>query len=118
MDALLSRAGGTGSAMPASSSAQSALWRNNVRFAGAGDRTIVFAHGFGCDQAVWRWVAPAFENDHLTVCFDHVGAGASDPASYCPEKYATLDGYVEDLLEICDQAHCATSSTSAIRSAP
>lgn len=103
MDALLNQGGGAEAALPVAG-AQSALWRNNVRFAGAGDRTIVFAHGFGCDQAVWRWVAPAFESDHLTVCFDHVGAGGSDPASYCPEKYASLDGYVQDLIELCEQA--------------
>ena len=104
MDTLLNGTGAIDWAISASGPAQSALWRNNVRFAGAGDRTIVFAHGFGCDQAVWRWVAPAFEKDHLTVSFDHVGAGGSDPASYCPQKYSTLDGYVQDLLEICDEA--------------
>jgi sigma-B regulation protein RsbQ len=102
MDALLTVAGAPQPAAPAGT--RNALQRNNVRFAGAGARAMVFAHGFGCDQAVWRSVAPAFEQDYLTVCFDHVGAGGSDPASYCPEKYATLDGYVQDLLDICAEA--------------
>jgi sigma-B regulation protein RsbQ len=62
---------------------------------------MVFAHGFGCDQNMWRSVAPAFEGDFQTVLFDHVGAGRSDLAAYDPAKYASLDGYAEDLVEIC-----------------
>lgn len=61
---------------------------------------MVFAHGFGCDQNMWRFVAPAFEGDFQTVLFDHVGAGGSDLSAYDPKKYATLDGYAEDVLEI------------------
>ena len=61
---------------------------------------MVFAHGFGCDQHMWRFVAPAFENDFKTVLFDHVGAGQSDLSAYDPEKYRTLDGYADDLIEI------------------
>lgn len=78
----------------------SAIRRNNVRIRGAGARAMVFAHGFGCDQNMWRYVAPAFEADFRTVLFDHVGAGRSDLASYDPAKYAALSGYAEDLLEI------------------
>ncbi len=77
------------------------LRRNNVRIKGTTGRTIVFAHGFGCDQTVWRRVAPAFENDFRTVTFDHVGAGDSSTTAYDPEKYASLDGYVQDLLDMC-----------------
>ena len=62
---------------------------------------MLFAHGYGCDQNMWRFVAPAFEADHRVVLFDHVGAGRSDLASYVPRKYATLDGYAEDVMEIC-----------------
>jgi sigma-B regulation protein RsbQ len=80
--------------------ALSALTRNNVHVAGSGKRAIVFAHGFGCDQNMWRFVAPAFEGDFRTVLFDHVGAGASDLSAYDPRKYATLDGYAEDVVEI------------------
>lgn len=61
---------------------------------------MVFAHGFGCDQAMWRLVAPAFEADFTTVLFDHVGAGGSDISAYHIDKYAKLSGYADDLIEI------------------
>ncbi len=79
----------------------SAIQRNNVHTKGQGDRAMVFAHGFGCDQNMWRFVAPAFESRFKTVLFDHVGAGRSDLAAYDPAKYATLSGYAADLVEIC-----------------
>ena len=78
----------------------SVLKRNNVRQAGAGTTPMVFSHGFGCDQNMWRFVAPAFEADFKTVLFDHVGAGRSDLAAYDPKKYATLDGYADDVVEL------------------
>ena len=78
------------------------LSRNNVTVAGNPDgRPMVFAHGFGCDQNMWRFVAPAFEDRYRTVLFDYVGAGGSDLAAYDPERYGTLDGYARDVLEIC-----------------
>ena len=61
---------------------------------------MVFAHGFGCDQNMWRFVAPAFEGDFKTVLFDHVGAGHSDLSAYDPKKYGSLDGYADDLIDI------------------
>jgi sigma-B regulation protein RsbQ len=64
-------------------------------------RPMVFAHGFGCDQAMWRFVAPDFEVDHRVVLFDHVGAGNSDLGAYDPEKYGSLRGYAHDIVEIC-----------------
>ena len=67
----------------------SVIERNHVVTAGAGDKPMIFAHGFGCDQNMWRFVAPAFEKDFLTVLYDHVGAGKSDLSAYDPEKYAT-----------------------------
>ncbi len=69
-----------------------------------GDGTVpmMFAHGFGCDQNMWRLVAPAFERTHRVVLFDHVGAGQSDVTAYDRSKYGTLDGYAADVLEICD----------------
>jgi sigma-B regulation protein RsbQ len=80
----------------------SAVARNNVKVSGRPDgRAMLFAHGFGCDQHMWRFVAPAFEEDHRVVLFDHVGAGESDAAAYDPDRYAALDGYAEDVLEIC-----------------
>ncbi len=77
------------------------LLRNNVREYGKGTTPMLFAHGFGCDQGMWRYVAPAFEQDHRVILFDHVGAGASDTACYSREKYGTLAGYADDIIEIC-----------------
>lgn len=62
---------------------------------------MVFAHGFGCDQNMWRFVEPAFRADFKTVLFDHVGAGGSDLSSYDRDKYASLAGYADDLVELC-----------------
>jgi sigma-B regulation protein RsbQ len=75
--------------------------RNNVRVSGRGQRPMMFAHGFGCDQNMWRLVAPAFEPSHRIVLFDHVGAGKSDVSAYDRKKYASLEGYATDVLEIC-----------------
>ena len=63
---------------------------------------MLFAHGFGCDQNMWRFVAPAFEDRYRTVLFDYVGAGASDLSAYDPERYASLGGYAADVIEICE----------------
>ncbi len=78
----------------------SAIARNNVRTAGTGPAAMMFAHGFGCDQNMWRYVAPAFEVRFRTILFDHVGAGGSDLKAYDPEKYSTLAGYADDVVEI------------------
>lgn len=78
----------------------SARRRNNVQEKGNGQRAMIFAHGFGCDQNMWRFVAPAFENMFRTVLFDHVGAGRSDVAAYDATKYSSLDGYADDIIEI------------------
>src|SRR5690348_11512795 len=78
----------------------SALVRNNVNTSGTGPATIVFAHGFGCDQNMWRHVSPAFEDRFRIALFDHVGAGASDLRAYDPAKYSTLAGYANDVIEI------------------
>lgn len=78
----------------------SPLERNNVKVHGRGERAMVFAHGFGCDQSMWRDVSPAFEDRFCTVLFDNVGAGGSALAAYEPEKYASLSGYADDLVEI------------------
>jgi len=64
---------------------------------------MLFAHGFGCDQNMWRLVAPAFQDTHRIVLFDHVGAGRSDLSAYDPVKYASLDGYAADVLEIVEE---------------
>lgn len=74
--------------------------RNNVQVRGSGDRAMVFAHGFGCDQNMWRFVAPAFEPDFKTVTFDHVGAGGSDLTAYDGVRYSSLAGYADDVVDI------------------
>lgn len=77
------------------------LKRNNVKVSGRGTQPIVFAHGFGCDQNMWRYVAPAFENDYKIVLFDYVGSGKSDISLYDVDRYASLDGYASDILDVC-----------------
>jgi sigma-B regulation protein RsbQ len=77
------------------------LFRNNVKVFGSGSRPMMFAHGFGCDQNMWRFVTPAFEDDYRIVLFDYVGAGRSDLSAYDPDRYARLDGYADDVLDIC-----------------
>ncbi|WP_421945523.1 alpha/beta fold hydrolase [Pedobacter sp.] len=73
---------------------------NNVNIIGKGTSTIMFAHGFGCDQNMWRFITEAFEETHKIILFDHVGAGQSDLTAYNPVKYQELDGYVEDIINI------------------
>jgi sigma-B regulation protein RsbQ len=81
-----------------------AAQRNNVRITGNPDgRPIVFAHGFGCSQEVWRHVAPRFEATHRVILFDFVGAGGSDVSAYDPGKYDSLSGYADDVLEIFEE---------------
>jgi sigma-B regulation protein RsbQ len=87
--------------------------RNHVRISGHGTHTLVFAHGFGCDQHMWRFVAPAFERDHRVVLFDYVGAGRSELAAYDPQRYATLDGYARDLIDVIDAAGAAPATVVA-----
>ena len=79
------------------------LKRNNVHVFGKGERPLMFGHGFGCDQNMWRFVAPAFQQHCKVVLFDHVGAGESDLTAYDASKYNTLNGYATDILEICHE---------------
>jgi sigma-B regulation protein RsbQ len=78
------------------------LLRNNVKVSGQGQTAIIFAHGYGCDQNMWRFVAPSFEKDFQVVLFDYVGAGKSDLPSYDVNRYSSLNGYARDIIEICD----------------
>lgn len=75
--------------------------RHNAMVRGVGKRAMVFVHGFGCDQNMWRFVAPAFESDFRTVLFDLIGAGGSDLSAFDPIKYASLDGYADDVVDLC-----------------
>jgi len=78
----------------------SVIRRNNVVIKGKGSQVMMFAHGFGCDQNMWRYVVPAFEEDYKIVLFDHVGAGGSDLSAFMPHKYEQLEGYADDIIEI------------------
>ena len=78
--------------------------RNNVLLTGREDKPVMMlANGFGCDQNMWRLVAPALAADFRVVLFDHVGSGRAEPSAWQPERYAALDGYVDDILRICHE---------------
>lgn len=74
--------------------------RNNVRVVGAGDQVLICAHGFGCNQDVWRHLVAAYKADFQLILFDFVGAGQSDLSAYDSHRYSSLDGYAKDVLEI------------------
>lgn len=80
------------------------LKRHHVVFSGQGSRPLVFAHGYGCDQQMWRFVAPAFEATHRVVLFDHVGCGRADLSAYSEQRHGSLHGYAEDLVDILQAA--------------
>jgi sigma-B regulation protein RsbQ len=63
----------------------------------------MFAHGFGCDQQSWQFITDAFEDDYKVILFDYVGAGHSDLSAFDPSKYSSLEGYAEDVLDICEE---------------
>ncbi|MGW1139717.1 alpha/beta fold hydrolase [Streptomyces zhihengii] len=76
--------------------------RNHVKVTGRdGAPVVMLAHGFGCDQNIWRLVVPVLEHDFTVVRFDHVGSGQSDLSAWDRERYGSLDGYVDDVLELC-----------------
>lgn len=77
------------------------LKRNNVVVTGRGETPMLFAHGYGCDQNMWRFVVPAFLDDYKIILFDHVGFGQSEIDDYSPRKYGSLQAYADDILEIC-----------------
>jgi sigma-B regulation protein RsbQ len=81
----------------------SALERNNVTVHGPPDgRPMMFAHGFGCDQSMWRFVWPAFSKEHRIVLVDYVGYGGSDAEAFDRHRYSSLAGHASDVLEVCD----------------
>ena len=79
----------------------SALKQNNVKVIGRGEQPMLFAHGYGCDQNMWRFITPDFEEQYRIILFDHVGHGQSDASAFDPAKYASLNGYADDVLAIC-----------------
>ncbi|TQJ92225.1 sigma-B regulation protein RsbQ [Streptomyces sp. SLBN-31] len=77
--------------------------RNNVTVTGNPDGpTVVLAHGFGCDQNMWRLTVPALARDHRVVLFDYVGSGRSELSAFSPDRYASLHGYAQDAAEVCE----------------
>jgi sigma-B regulation protein RsbQ len=74
--------------------------RNNVRVLGRGEQTMIFAHGYGCDQNMWRLLTPAFEDRYRVILFDLVGSGRSDLGAYDRAKYGTLRGHADDVLDV------------------
>ena len=74
--------------------------RNNVQISGKGTQPMLFAHGFGCDQNMWRYVTKAFEDDYRIILFDYVGSGKSDLQAYDADRYSSLEGYARDVLDI------------------
>jgi sigma-B regulation protein RsbQ len=84
----------------------SAQLRHNVHLAGQGAATMVFAHGFGCDQTMWRHLAPAYQHRYRVLTYDLVGSGGSDLSAYDRVRHATLQGHADDLLALID-AHAS-----------
>lgn len=78
------------------------LHRNHVHIIGSDGPVLLYAHGFGCNQRMWDGITPAFTATHRQVLFDYVGCGQSDPAAFNAERYASLHGYAQDLIEVCD----------------
>lgn len=74
--------------------------RNNVRISGDGDRALMFVHGLGCDQRMWRYVAPMFESEYKVILMDLVGCGQSQLSAFDPDRYSKLEGYAQDILEV------------------
>lgn len=83
--------------------ASDVLARHNVKIFGKGTQPLLFSHGLGCDQNVWHLIVPAFQNDYKIILFDFIGSGQSDISSYNKEKYASLHGYADDVLAICEK---------------
>lgn len=79
-----------------------ALKRNNVKVLGAAGPVLLYAHGFGCSQQMWNLITPAFAGSHQQILFDYVGSGQSELAAFDKRRYASLDGYAQDVLDVCD----------------
>lgn len=81
---------------------ESVIRRHNVVASGEGELTLLMAHGFGCDQQMWRFVAPVLAQRHRVVLFDHVGCGGSDASAWDPVRHGSLSGYAQDVIDLCD----------------
>lgn len=81
------------------------LKRNHVQIIEADQPdapVLLYAHGFGCNQRMWRQITPAFMGTHRQVLFDYVGSGLSDVSAFDADRYGRLEGYAQDVLEVCD----------------
>jgi sigma-B regulation protein RsbQ len=87
------------------------LHRNNVKIIGESGPVLLYAHGFGCNQNMWDRVTPAFIGTHKQVLFDYVGSGRSDLKAFDPHRYASLNGYAQDILDVCDALGLASGIT-------
>lgn len=85
-----------------SESVRALIRRHNITILGEGKHTLIFGHGFGCDQEIWRYVAPAFLTGHKVVLFDYMGCGKSDLRAYDAQRYSNLQAYADDLIELCE----------------
>lgn len=83
------------------------LKRNNVNVIGSGDKALVMAHGFGCDQTMWRFLTPYLKDHFRIVLFDYVGSGKSDPKTFSLKRYSALEGYAEDIIDVCEALNLA-----------
>ena len=88
---------------------ENVMKRNNVQVTGNGVKQIIFAHGFGCDQLVWNEVIKGFKQEYRVITFDYVGSGQSDKGAYSKDRYSTLEGYKQDLIDVCDSLGEGTS---------
>ena len=80
----------------------SAQLRHHIHLAGRGAATMVFAHGFGCDQTMWRHLAPAYQHRYRVLTYDLIGSGGSDLSAYDPVRHGSLQGHADDLLALID----------------
>ena len=90
---------------------ETVLVRNNVKVMDGDGPVLLYAHGFGCNQNMWDRVTPAFKSTHKQVLFDYVGSGKSDISAFDTDKYANLNGYVQDVLDICDALNLRSGVT-------
>lgn len=83
-------------------SKEQVMLRNNVTVMGSGEKTLLLAHGFGCDQNMWQYIAPQLKERYTLVLFDYVGSGQSQASAFSESRYSTLEGYALDVREICE----------------
>ena len=81
---------------------QKLVTRNNITIHGTGSKSMFLVHGYGCDQNMWRFITPQFKEDYRIILIDLVGSGKSDENAYDFDKYSSLEGYADDIIEICD----------------